>query len=184
MKTLLFLTALALLCLRPCAALSQATPMPTTMIGVGSHGYDFLIGHWNCTNSTTSPLGGSRAPFGLPNAPPAFSVVYRAEVDGSLSWVLSVNSTPNQSVGELRYASGARTWSLSYTFPSGGYGEQMTHDTGQKIVWTGAEWDANKRMMNSRDTWTFSSSTILNDLGEYQADRTWFATARITCTKP
>lgn len=162
---------------------AESTSGPLTVIGVGSHGFDFIIGRWICTNSMTTQLGQSRAPFGLPYAPPTVSYAYRAEADGSLSWILSVPAISDASTGRLHYAAETKAWSMSYTAPSGWYGEQSTHDTGQKVVWTGSEWDANKRPMTARDTWTFSSPTKYLDLGEYLVSGRWFVAADSTCTR-
>ncbi len=98
MKKLIPLLTIAILALAPCAANSASGPMSTSMVGVGPHGYDFLIGTWSCTNSTPSPIGG----------PAATTLTFARSANGSIS--IHAAGSDFDSLGYVVYDSKTKTW--------------------------------------------------------------------------
>ena len=179
MKGLICLVALAIFCRTPNAALADATPAATSTlislstIGVGAHGYDFLIGHWDCTNS---------APYSIYD-PLRFSLTYGpAGTDGTL---LGVQRATGYGEVELLlvYADDLRAWVRSYSSADGSHGKEASQDTGPKIVWIGSEVNSETGATNSRETWTFQSLAEYNDLSEDQFKGKWKVTGNVNCRK-
>jgi hypothetical protein len=182
MKGLPSLVAFAIFGFAPCAALAEPTPstatattLPLTMIGSGAHGYDFLIGRWNCTDS---------APYSI-YEPLKLSISYgRAGTDdGTLLGIVRSRGYPDEDDVLVAYVPEANVWVMSYGSTEGFRGKEATQEVGQKIIWVGSEGDRRTGSMNSRDTWTFQSLTAYNDLAEEQIHGRWTVVGNYTCGK-
>lgn len=172
MKKLFPLLTLATLALTPCAANSASGPMSTSMVGVGPHGYDFLIGTWSCTNSMPSPIGG----------PAATTLTFARSANGSLS-IHSAGSNFD-SLGYVVYDSKAKTWWTPGVLATGDYSTESTQQTGKKTVWNGTFYNAAMgKTVPIRDTFTQDSMTTYKDLSQAQIGGTWKTEGIITCTK-
>jgi hypothetical protein len=162
--------ALTVLSLAPCAVLSQ--PMSLSMVGVGSHGYDFMIGSWSCTNSVPSRVGG-----------PSTS---RFTISRSANGALFVRSTAANydTASYVVYSSKTKTWWSPTAYADGSYNMESTRQTGAKTVWTGTLFDAASGRANPiRDTFTFPNPTTQTDITQVQIGGTWRTEANSTCTK-
>jgi hypothetical protein len=147
-----------------------ASPMMPASIGVGPHGYDFLVGTWTCKNGMPSPMGG-----------PAVSTLVIARLaTGALSF--HVSGTNFDASGYVVYAS--KTWWNPSTAANGGYGIESTQQTGKKSVWSGPFTDPTSgKRMQVRDTYTFLSPTTYTDLYQVDTNGSWKTEGNSTCTK-
>lgn len=163
------LAILAVLALVPSIASAAMSP---SMVGVGSHGYDFLIGTWTCKNAMPSAMGG-----------PATTTLNVARVaNGSLS--VHITGTNFDGMGYVVYAAKTKTWWNPSTLATGDYSTESTQQTGKKTVWTGPFNDvASGKTMEIRDTYTESSMSVFHDLSEAQIAGTWKTVGNTTCTK-
>ncbi|MBV8066687.1 MAG: hypothetical protein JO113_01835 [Candidatus Eremiobacteraeota bacterium] len=167
-----FFTVLALtvLGLAPGIALSQ--PMSVSMVGVGAHGYDFMIGSWSCTNSVPSRLGG----------PSTSSFTISRSANGALF----VHSTAENydTASYVVYAPKTKTWWSPTSYADGSYNFESTRQTGAKTVWTGTLFDASSGKTTSiRDTFEFPNATTQTDLTQVETAGTWKTVANSTCKK-
>jgi hypothetical protein len=172
MKQPLAILAAALFALTPCAAQS-ASPMSsaTTTMGVGSHGYDFLIGTWMCKNSMPSPMGG----------PSETTLTVARSVNGALSF--HVTAANFAAMGYIVYDAKTKTWWNPSVVASGGYGTESSQQTGKKTVWSGPFTDSSGKTTQVRDTYTLVNSTTYTDLFQISAGGSWKTEGNTTCTK-
>lgn len=163
-----FLT-LPVLALLPCAAQSQSNAIT---VGVGPHGYDFLIGTWSCTNSMPSRMGG----------PSATTITFARSGAGSTS--VHVTGTNFDGMGYVVYAAKTKTWWNPSALGNGDHSTESSQQTGKNTIWTGSYFNASTvRTIPIRDTYTMSTLTSFNDLSEAQIGGTWKVQAKTTCTK-
>lgn len=148
--------------------------MPLTMIGVGPHGYDFLVGRWKCNES---------AQFQGKWAPKAFMFKIELLGEGSLSLLWSAKLVPVKNVVTFDYLSEIKTWSASAAYFDGTRASETTTDTGQKTVWTGSELNPRSQKTFDRDTWTFPSLDEFTDVAEQQIGGTWTVVGNSTCRR-
>jgi hypothetical protein len=171
-----FSLAFALLTVMLCAAMSQSATVPATMIGVGAHGYDFIVGTWSCTNSMPpSPVGG-----------PATSswTIGRSAVPGAFSFHLTGKNFDG--AGYIFYDAKTKTWWTTAAYPNGDYSAESSKGTGQKVVFVGPYFAAADKFATSqiRDSLTFIGLTKLTDVGASETGGTWKTTYNNTCVKP
>lgn len=166
---LVTLTALAVF---SSAGLAQSK-ISASMVGVGPHGYDWLIGKWTCTTNMPSAMGG-----------PSLTTltVWRSGASGAL-FLRSVGKGFDES-GYLTYAPKTKTWWNPDAFADGSYESESTTQTGRVTTWTGSFFDASSgKSMHTRDTYELASMKKFNDLGEHQSAGAWTTTYNITCRK-
>jgi hypothetical protein len=172
MKRLLWLVTLAAMAVVTRAAQSQSTAMSPSM-GVGAHGYDFLIGTWSCTSSTPSPMGG-----------PASTTLTASRSNAGGAVFVRGTGKNFDSSSYVAYASKTKTWWSPSAFADGSYEFESTTGTGKKVVWSGSYFSAaSGKTIQFRDTYTMLSPTKYTDLGQYQSAGTWKTQYNITCTK-
>ena len=153
----------------PCIARSQSGP---TAIGVGAHGYDFLIGSWSCKNSVPSRMGG----------PASTTIMFARSGAGSLS--VHVTATNFDAQGYVGYTAKTKTWWNPSAVGNGDYSTESSQQTGKSSVWTGRYFDGSTAKATPiRDTYTFDSLTSFKDLSEAQIGSAWKTQAKTTCTK-
>jgi hypothetical protein len=173
MKRFLFAVMLVAMAVAPCAALSKSGGMSLSMIGVGAHGYDFLIGTWSCESRNASPIGG----------PTSTTLTFTRSNAGSAILVRGTGKNFDVS-SYLSYVSKTKTWWNPSAFADGSYENESTTDTGKTTVWTGSYLDAaSGKTMRVRDTYTSPRLTQYIDLGQYQSAGTWKTLSTTTCTK-
>jgi hypothetical protein len=153
------------------AGIASASPMSSGTIGVGPHGYDFLIGTWSCKNSMPSPMGG----------PATTTVTIGRGVGGSLT--VRVSGEGFEAMGYTVYASKTKMWWNPSAFSNGAYGTESSAGTGKKSVWTGPVTDASGKTMQQRDTYTWVSANSFTDLYQLETGGTWKTEGNSTCTK-
>ena len=171
MKSYFSFLLIALFALAPCAAQSASAMSPAT-IGVGAHGYDFLIGSWTCKNSMPSPMGGPAT---------TMAAISRA-ANGALSF--HATGTGFDGMGYVVYAAKTKTWWNPSSASNGSYGTESTQQTGKKTTWTGPVVDASSgKTMQQRDTYTFENATTYTDLYQIQQGGAWKTEGNSTCTK-
>jgi hypothetical protein len=160
---------LAVLALAPCVAQSQSNPMA---VGVGPHGYDFLIGTWSCTNSMPSRMGG----------PSSTTLTFARSAAGSIS--VHVTGTNFDALGYAGYTAKTKTWWNPSAVGNGDYSTESSQQTGKKTVWTGQYFDGSTgKATPIRDTYTIDSLSVYKDLSEARIGGTWKTQAKTTCTK-
>jgi hypothetical protein len=162
---------MALLALLPCMAQS-APAMSAASVGVGPHGYDFLIGTWNCKNNIASSMGG-----------PATTT---AAIAHSANGTLSFHATGKgfDAMGYIVYAPKTKTWWNPSSASNGSYGTESTHHTGKKSVWSGTFVDPSSgKTVHVRDTYTFESGTMYTDIFQVERGGAWKTEGDSTCTK-
>lgn len=170
MNRLVALFALAALAIFP--SIARASAMAPSTVGVGPHGYDWLIGTWSCKNSMPSPMGG----------PAATTLRVSRATNGSLA--VHVNGTNFDAVGYVTYAPKTKTWWNPSAISTGDSSTESSQQTGQKTVWTGPFYNAaSGKTVPIRDTYTLESPTVYHDLSEAQLGGTWKTVGNITCTK-
>jgi hypothetical protein len=163
------LAILAVLALAPSVASAAMSP---SMVGVGAHGYDFLIGTWTCKNSMPSPMGG----------PPITTLNVLRTSTGALS--VHSTGTNFDALGYVVYAAKTKTWWNPSTLATGDYSSESTQQTGKKTLWSGPFYDvATGKSMQIRDTYTETSMTLFHDLSEAQIGGAWKAVGNTACTK-
>lgn len=173
MKRFLFVVMLAAMAVAPCAALSKSDAMRLSLIGVGAHGYDYLIGTWSCTSGNASPMSG----------PTSTTLTFTRSKAGSAILVRGTGKNFDVS-SYLAYVSKTKTWWNPSALADGSYSNESTTDTGKKTVWSGSYLDAvSGKTMRIRDTYTQPRLTQYIDLGQYQSANTWKTLYTTTCTK-
>ena len=171
MKRTLLLVALAVFSLAPCSALSQSNSMAS--MGMGAHGYDFLVGTWMCVNSVPSPVGG-----------PATSQLTASRSGAGDSISVHLAGTGFDALGYVSYSSKTKTWYGPTAYADGSYSTESSQQTGNKVVWSGSYFDAaSGKSIPIRDTYTLAGSGKYTDLSESQIGDTWKTSGNITCTK-
>lgn len=173
MKKLFWFVTLAALAVMTCATISQSAPMPVSMVGVGPHGYDFLIGTWSCISSSASAMGG----------PSATTATFTRSNAGSALFVRATGKNFDVT-SYIAYDSKTKTWWNPTAFSDGGYSNESTTDTGIKTVWTGSFFNAaSGKTLQVRDTYSMVTITKYTDLGQYQSAGVWKTQYNSTCTK-
>jgi hypothetical protein len=160
---------LAIFALAPCAAQSQTN---AASVGVGPHGYDFLLGTWTCTNSMPSRMGG----------PASQKLAFARSAAGSIS--VHSTATNFDALGYVGYTAKTKTWWNPSAVGNGDYSSESSQQTGKKTVWTGEYVDGSTgKSTPIRDTYTMNSLSSYSDLSEAQVGGAWKTQGKITCTK-
>jgi hypothetical protein len=171
MRSLFASSLVALLALVPCMAQS-ASAMSVGNVGMGPHGYDFLIGSWSCKNKMPSTMGG----------PATTTAVIAHSANGTLSF--HATAAGFDAMGYIVYAPKTKTWWNPSAASNGSYGAESTHQTGKKTVWSGPFVDpSSRKTVQVRDTYTFESGTTYTDLYQVERGGTWKTEGDSTCSK-
>lgn len=162
----------AMLASGPRAMALAGTPMSMATVGAGSHGYDYMVGTWSCTNPMqSSELG----------ALPSTTITATKLKDGN---ILLRTASPNGDVTAYNaYVAKAKTWYAPFADSGGKYGTESTQATGKTIRWAGTFYDAGGTPTAIRDTYTMLSMTKQVDVSEAKVGGTWKVVAKTTCTK-
>jgi hypothetical protein len=170
MRKILIVLGLAALSVAPSIALPQ--PISLSMVGVGPHGYDFMVGSWSCTNSVPSRLGG----------PSTSTFTVSRSANGAL-FVRSI-ATSYDTASYVVYTAKTKTWWSPTAYADGSYNVESTRQTGARTVWTGTLFDAaSGKTTPIRDTFAFPNATTQTDLTQVQVGGTWTTEANSTCKK-
>lgn len=173
MNRLYALSALVLAAaLIPCAVIAQ--PMGAgPMMGVGAHGYDFLVGTWTCTNSNPNAMTG-----------PATSTMTASAAAAHGAIAIHLTGSNFDGYNFISYNPQTHVWSSPAAFADGTYGIETTLQTGTKVQWAGTALDPTSgKMIQIRDTYTMSNVTTYSDLSEADMGDGWKHLATYTCTK-
>ena len=163
-----FVAALLAILLPP-AARSAMSP---AAIGVGPHGYDFLIGTWSCKNAAPSAMEG----------PGTTTAVISRTSTGALAF--HGTGANFDAMGYIVYDPKTKTWWNPSTIASGGYGTESTRQTGMKTIWSGPFTNpSSAATLQVRDTYTFLNATTYTDLYQANVGGTWKTEGNSTCTK-
>ena len=153
-----------------------ASPQPgisESMIGVGSHGYDWTVGTWSCINSMPSRSADPNTTSLLTTTKTAAGALLNRET--AKGFDLSAYTA---------YMAKTKTWWNPVAFADGSYQIESTTETGKKIVWTGSFFNAaSGRTTPIRDTFTTWLPAKFTDLGQSQVNGTWKTQYFITCTR-
>ncbi len=173
MKRLFTLAALGLaVALAPAAAVAQPAGAGP-MMGVGPHGYDFLVGTWNCTNSNPNAMTG-----------PATSTMAATASAAHDAIAIHLTGTGFDGYNFISYNPQTKVWSAPAAFADGSYGIETTAQTGTKVVWSGTALDPSSgKTIQIRDTYTMSSVMTYSDLSEADMGNGWQHLATYTCNK-
>jgi len=191
LRAMFSLGAVALMFLSPCVARADATPLPLTEIGVGSHGYDFIAGFWKCESA------------GDDIEHPTHTYIYATRSGMANAVVLVWESSWGQATQTLSYDAKTNVWTATFAGepdPNVGvqqdakflkplYGEVYSHgsestsDSGPRTVWSGVGVFPGNAHRPIRDTWTFASLTQLEDITEEQIDGKWTMWDADKCVK-
>ncbi len=148
------------------------TPMSMSEVGAGSHGYDWMVGTWSCTNPMHPSELGALA---------STTITATKIKDGS---IMIRTASPNGDVTSYNtYLAKAKTWYAPYADSGGKYGTETTQETGKTIRWIGTFYDTDGTVTPIRDTFTMVSMTKQVDLSEAKVGGVWKVTAKTTCTK-
>jgi hypothetical protein len=168
---------LAALCLLA-GVLCVAAPLPafsamgSPTVGVGPHGYDFLIGTWTCKNNAPSAMSG----------PTVVTLSVARSVNGALAFHSSGSGFA--AMGYVVYDPKSKTWWNPSTTASGAYGTETSQGTGKKTTWSGPFTDPSSgKTMQVRDTYTFANPTTYTDLFQVESGGSWKTQGDSTCTK-
>jgi hypothetical protein len=173
MRKLCILATLGLaMALAPGAIFAQ--PMGAgPMMGVGPHGYDFLVGSWSCTNSNPNAMTG-----------PATSMMTATAAAAHGAIATHMTGTGFDGYGYVSYNPQTKVWSSPVASADGTYGIETTSQSGTKVVWTGTALDASSgKTIQIRDTYTMPSVTKYSDLSEADMGNGWQHVATYTCSK-
>lgn len=154
--------------LAPCATPAQTSSAPA--IGAGVHGYDFLIGTWNCVNQMPSQMMG-----------PANTTLNASALTGAPGLFLHVTGQAFDAVGYLSYDPKTATWSTPVAFGNGTTFETSSQ-AGAQSVWTGTG-TSTQGTVPIRDTFSFSGTNKYSDKTEVQLGGKWQTVANTACTK-
>lgn len=174
MKRLLITLAACAAVLAPSLATPAPaeTPMSVSGVGVGSHGYDWMIGTWSCTNPMHPSELGALA---------STTITATKVKDGN---VMVRTASPNGDVTSYyAYLPRTKTWYSPYADSGGKYGTETTQETGKTIHWIGTFYDTDGTVTPIRDTFTMLSMTKQVDLSEAKAGGVWKVMAKTTCVK-
>lgn len=166
MNRLLSFIVLTVLAVAPSAAQSQ----PATKVAAGPHGYDWLIGTWNCTNNTPSALSG----------PPTSSYTASRSIGGSI--VIHSSGKSFDSTGYLTYDPKSKTWWAPAAFADGSSEVESSKDVGNKVTFAGTYMSGGKPT-TVRDMYTLLSANKQSDVGQMQTGGTWKTTYAVICTR-
>jgi hypothetical protein len=171
-KTFILATLGLALALAPGAIFAQ--PMGAgPMMGVGAHGYDFLVGTWTCTNSNPTAMTG-----------PATSTMTATAAAAHGAIAIHLSGSNLDGYNFISYNPQTKIWSSPAAFADGTYGIETTSQTGTKVVWTGTALDPTSgKTVQIRDTYTMPSVTKYSDLSEADMGNGWQHLATYTCTK-
>jgi hypothetical protein len=148
------------------------TPMSVSAVGVGSHGYDWMVGTWSCTNPMHPSELGALA---------STTITATKVKDGN---IMIRTASPNGDVTSYStYLAKTKTWYAPYADSGGKYGTETTQDTGKTIRWIGTFYDTDGTVTPIRDTFTMLSMTKQVDLSEAKVGGVWKVMAKTTCTK-
>ena len=163
---------------RASALLALAVPVPASsavsplMVGVGAHGYDWLVGAWTCKNDVPSTMAG----------PAVTTLTVARSANGSLS--IRSDGAGFDAVGFVAYAAKSKTWWNPTALADGDSSNESSRQTGKKTLWTGSFFDAERgKTIPIRDTYTVSGEMSFGDLSEAQVGGAWKTQANTTCTK-
>lgn len=157
----------AALCVR-----AGADTMTPSMVGVGAHGYDWLVGSWSCHNSMPSAMGG----------PADTKLTATHSVNGSLS--LHSSGASYDGLGYVAYEEKTKTWYNPFGLADGSSSSEWSKQTGTKTVWTGTFLAPGaSKPTPIRDTYTMSGMTKYFDVTEAQGMGGWKTVGKTTCTK-
>jgi hypothetical protein len=173
MKRLFTLAALGLaVALAPAAVIAQ--PMGAgPMMGIGVHGYDFLVGTWSCTNSTPNAMTG-----------PATSTMTATAAGSHDAIAIHLTGEKFDGYNFISYNPQTKVWSSPAAFADGSYGIETTSQTGTKVVWSGTALDPSSgKTIQIRDTYTMANVTTYSDLSEADMGDGWKHLATYTCKK-
>lgn len=167
------LAAYAALLMTGLAGTARAdNPMSISAVGVGPHGYDYVLGTWSCSNPMHPSELGS-----LPSTTQTATKVR----DGN---IMFRTASPNGDVTSYNtYLAKTRTWYGPFADSGGKYGTETTRDTGKTIRWVGTFYDTDGTATPIRDTFTMLSMTKQVDVSEAKTGGVWKVTAKTTCTK-
>jgi hypothetical protein len=154
------------------AVWTSAEAQSLSDIGVGPHGYDLLIGTWNC-NDSLAPAGQGASTL----------TVAGSATPGSVGF--HVRGPNYDIVGYIAYDPKTKTWMNPAAYFDGGSSNESTTQTGAKTVWAGS---GSGPMMGAqpvqiRDSYAFTSMTHYTDLFEVNANGSWTARGNLTCSK-
>lgn len=170
--TRLFLLALALLAIGSALPVAASSAFSMSSVGVGPHGWDWIIGTWSCTNSMPSPMGG-----------PATTTVAIARVTGG-SLSIHITGSNFEASGYTAYDAKTKTWWNPSAFATGDSSNESSIQTGKTTLWSGTFQSAATGKTNPiRDTYTVASATRFTDLSQAELGGTWKTIAKSTCTK-
>src|SRR5579871_1040703 len=171
----------SIVALAACAAIlapSFAGPVSADMamsmssVGAGPHGYDYMVGTWNCTNTMHPSELGALA---------STTITATKLKDGN---ILIRTASPNGDVTSYNaYVAKTKTWYSPFADSGGKYGTESTQETGKTIHWLGTFYDTDGTATPIRDTFTMLSMTKQVDLSEAKAGGAWKVVAKTTCTK-
>lgn len=148
------------------------TPMSVSAVGVGPHGYDWMVGTWSCTNPMHPSELGALA---------STTITATKVKDGN---IMIRTASPNGDVTSYStYIAKTKTWYAPYADSGGKYGTETTQETGKIIHWIGTFYDIDGTMTPIRDTFTMLSMSKQVDVSEAKAGGVWKVTAKTTCTK-
>jgi hypothetical protein len=169
MKSLFCLATLGVLSVLPLAANATMTP---SMVGVGPHGYDWLIGSWSCQKSMPTAMSG----------PAATTLTVTRGVNGTLP--IHISGTNFDSLAYTVYDPKTKTWWNPSIYSSGDYSTESSAQTGVKTLWTGLYYHGSTgKSMQIRDTYTMVGMTKFSDLSQAQVGGVWKTQASTTCSK-
>jgi hypothetical protein len=172
MKRLLSLVTLAVLAVAPSTAQPQSPAMAKPAVGVGPHGYDWLIGTWNCTNSTPSAISG----------PATSSYTVTRTIGGGL--YIRTSGKNFDSSSYIAYSAKTKTWAGPASFADGSYEFESSTGTGNKVTWAGTYVAGGLgKAVPVRDNYTLINATKQTDVGQTQSGGTWKTLYTVACTK-
>ena len=169
MTRLLYAAAFFALLLAPLGTPPQMSSTP--MMGMGPHGYDFLIGSWSCVNSMPSPTGGP------PNATQNFS---RGNAPGVL--FARITGRGFDVSGYLFYDAKSKMWVTPTAYGNGDLSYETTTQMGKRVTFNGTYYSGGKSMP-MRDTFALPTWRSYTDLTELRMGGAWKAVARVSCRK-
>ena len=143
-------------------------------IGVGPHGYDWLIGTWSCVDNMPSLTAD-------PNAKSRVTVAKNAVGDALIG---RESAKDFDSVFYSAYNTKTKTWWNPVAFADGSSQNESTNGTGKTETWNGSYFNAKSGTTTRiRDVFTNSPPAEFTDLGQSWLAGTWKTVYFITCKK-